>query len=71
MLKFTTISDASSLIVAQSGSSVSTYTLENLELEYETIHNPDIASEVSGAYSTGMSLSYEHATPMKTVEWDK
>ena len=45
--------------------------LENLELEYETIANQDMASEVCGVYSAGRSLSYEHATLMKTSEWDK
>ena len=40
-------------------------------MEYETIENAEIATEVSGAYGTGRSLSYEHATLMKTVEWDE
>lgn len=61
---------AASILFAQSGQTVGTYTLENLELGYETIDNADIASEVSGAYGTGSSISYEHATRMKTVEWD-
>ena len=58
-------------MVAQSGSSVGTYTPENVELEYENNQSPDITSEVLQAYSTGRSLSYEHATLMKTVEGDK
>ena len=66
-----TLPTAASIMTAQGGSSVGTYTLENLELEYESIQNSDIAVEVTGNYSTGRSLSYEHATLMKTVEWDK
>ena len=58
-------------MVAQSRSSVGTYTPENYELEYETIQIPDNTSEVLQAYSTGRSLSFEHATLMKTVVWDK
>ena len=42
-----------------------------IELEYETIQNQDIATEVSQGYSVGRSLSYEHTTLMKTVEWEK
>lgn len=39
-------------MVAQSGSSVGTYSVENLELEYETIENEGVASEVTSSYST-------------------
>ena len=66
-----TLPSASSIMTAQGGGSVDTYALENLELEYETILNTDLALEVSGVYSAGRSLSYEHATLMKTSEWDK
>lgn len=55
----------------QNRSTVCTYTLENLELEYKTIQNLDIAPEASGLFGSGRSLSYEHATLMKTVDWDK
>ena len=58
-------------MVAQSGSTVGTYSLENLELEYEMIVNDGVASEVSSSYSTGRSLAYEHRTLMKTTVWDK
>ena len=58
-------------MVAQSGQSVGGYALENLELEYETIENGDLVSDVLSNYSTGRSLSYNHVTLMKTVEWDK
>ena len=60
-----------SILVPQSRSSVGTYTPENFELEYETIQSPDNTSEVLQAYSTGRSLSYQHATLTKTVVWGK
>ena len=66
-----TLPNAASIMTAQGGSAVGGYVLENLELEYETIANQDMASEVSGVYSAGRSLSYEHATLMKTSECDK
>ena len=62
---------ASDIMVAQSGESVAGYTLENLELEYETIENLDLANEILTKYSTGRSLSYNYVTLMKTVEWNK
>ena len=58
-------------MVAQGGSSVGTYSLENLELQYETIDSIDITTEVTSSYSTGRSLAFEHCTPMKTTVWDK
>ena len=71
-LKFIiTLPKASDIMAAQSGESVGGYTLENLELEYETVENQDIATEVMSGYETGRSLSYEHVTLMKTTEWNK
>lgn len=66
-----TFPKASDIMVAQSGSAVAGYTLENLELEYETIESQEVTDEVSSLYTSGRSLSYEHVTLMKTVEWDK
>ena len=66
-----TLPKASEIMVAQSGESVAGYSLENLELEYETIENLDLAEKVLENYSTGRSLSFNHVTLMKTVEWDK
>ena len=61
-----TLPKASDFMVAQSGESVVGYTLENLELEYETVENQELASYVISGYESGRSLSYEHATLMKT-----
>ena len=59
------------LMIAQSGETVAGHTLENLVLEYETIDNPDLADRVSTPYSSGRSLSSEHVTSVKALEWSK
>ena len=51
-----TLPKAMDIMVAQSGSTVGTYSLENIELEYETIENESVASVVSSSYSTSRSL---------------
>ena len=62
---------ASDIMKAQSGSNVGGYSLENIELEYETIENQELTDEVVSGYEVGRSLSFEHVTMMKTTEWDK
>ena len=47
------------------------YSLENIELEYETIENQELANEATEIYETGKSLDFDHVTLMKTTEWDK
>ena len=64
-----TLPAASEILIAQSGETLGSYSLTNIELEYETIDNPDLANEISSLYSTGRSLSYEHVTMMKAVNW--
>ena len=41
-----TLPKSSEIMVAQSGENVGNYTLENLELEYETIENLDLTNDV-------------------------
>jgi hypothetical protein len=66
-----TLPEADEIMTAQGGQKVEGYKLENLELEYETIENDVLASEVSSMYTTGRSLSYKHVTLMRTSNWDK
>jgi hypothetical protein len=66
-----TLPEADEIMTAQGGQKVEGYKLENLELEYETIENDVLASEVSSMYTTGRSLSYKHVTLMQTSNWDK
>ena len=51
-----TLPKATDIMVVQGRSTVGTYSLENLELEYETIENESVASVVSSSYSTSRSL---------------
>lgn len=66
-----TLPSAADIMKAQSGSAVEGYSLENIELEYETIENQELTDEVIAGYDVGRSLSYDHVTLMKTTEWDK
>ena len=66
-----TLPSAADILKAQSGSAVEGYSLENIELEYETIENQELTDEVIAGYDVGRSLSYDHVTLMKTTEWDK
>ncbi|CAB4008212.1 Hypothetical predicted protein [Paramuricea clavata] len=56
---------------AQSGESVEGYTLENIELEYESIENNNLARKSENLYGAERELSFEHTTLMKKTEWDK
>ena len=62
-----TLPSSSEVLIAQGGETLGAYSLENIQLEYETIDNPDLASQVTSLYSTGRSLSYQHVTLMKTI----
>ena len=66
-----TLPPSDEIMTAQRGENKGNYKLDNLELEYETIENDSLASEVSGLYSSGRSLSYKHVTLMRTSNWDK
>ena len=60
---------SSEILVAQNRQTLEEYTLENLQLEYETIENKTIADEVPSLYSIGRSLSFEHITLFKMEPW--
>ena len=66
-----TLPSASDIMKAQAGEAVAGYSLENIELEYETIENQDLANHTTEGYEIGRSLSFEHVTLMKRTEWDK
>ena len=42
-----TLPSAANIMVEESGETASTYAPENMELEYETIQNAELASDVS------------------------
>ena len=66
-----TLPTAAEIMNAQGGESVEGYTLENIELEYESIDNIDLARKAEGLYGSERELSFEHATLMKKTEWSK
>ncbi|CAB4003407.1 Hypothetical predicted protein [Paramuricea clavata] len=66
-----TLPQASEIMNAQSGENVEGYSLENLELEYESIENVNLARKSENLYGAERELSFEHATLMKKTEWDK
>ncbi len=63
-----TLPSAESIISAQTGENVDGYTLENLELEYETIDSQELAQESSNKYDLGRSLVYQHITSSQDSE---
>ena len=62
---------ADTIMNAQSGQTISGYTLESLALEYETLENPELAEQALSGYEIGRSLSYEHVTLLRKTEWSK
>ena len=66
-----TLPTAAEIMNAQGEESVGGYTLENIELEYESIDNIDLARKAEGLYGSERELSFEHATLMKKTEWSK
>jgi hypothetical protein len=66
-----TLPAADEIMNAQGGENVEGYTLENIELEYESIDNIGLARKVESQYNVGRKLSIEHAILMKKTEWSK
>jgi hypothetical protein len=63
-----TLPAADEIMNAQDGEKVEGYTLENIELEYESIDNIGLARKVD---NVGCKLSFEHVILMKKTEWSK
>ena len=66
-----TLPSAESIMKAQGGETIGGYTLENLELEYETIDSQELAQDSTARYENGRSLVYDHVTHVKTINWGK
>ena len=62
---------SSEVLVKQTGEGAINYSLKNLELEYETIINDVLASQITSMFSTGKSLIYEHVIMFKQISWPK
>ena len=46
------------------------YEINNLKLEYEVIHNKELADEAKSNYLNGKRYMYEHVTHHKTISFD-
>jgi hypothetical protein len=56
---------------AQGAERLERYTLENIELENESIDNIGLARKVESQYNVGRKLYFEHVILMKKTEWSK
>ena len=66
-----TLPPTNEIMEAQSGQKVQAYTLQNIELEYETIDNSQIAADITKRFMDARLLSFQHVTMLKSIEWDK
>ncbi|CAB4024906.1 Hypothetical predicted protein [Paramuricea clavata] len=66
-----TLPEADEIMSAQSEESVEGYTVENIELEYESIDNIELARKAENLYGSDRDLSFEHAILMKKTEWSR
>ena len=58
-------------VVKGSDASKLAYELTNIQLEYEVIHNKNLADEAESNYKNGKRLMYEHVTHHKTISFSK
>ena len=58
-------------VVKGSDASKLAYELTNIQLEYEVIHNKNLADEAESNYKNGKRLMYEHVTHHKTFPFSK
>ena len=56
-----TLPESDEIMSAQGGEDVEGYTLENIELEYESIDNIDLERKAENLYGAERELSFEHA----------
>ena len=58
-------------MVAQTGQSVGSYKLTDMNLEFETIEGEDLANSVKEGFNIGRQLWYDYTTLLKTLAWSK
>ena len=63
--------EASKIMVAQTGQSVGSYKLTDMNLEFETIEGEELARSVKEAFNIGRQLWYDYTTLLKTLAWGK
>ena len=57
-----TLLSSSSVLLTQTGKASTNYTIENLELEHETITNDQLTDQVTTTFSVGRSIPCKHIT---------
>ena len=65
------LSEASKIMVAQTGQSVGSYKLTDMNLEFETIEGKELANSVKEGFNIGRQLWYDYTTLLKTLECGK
>ena len=63
--------EASKIMVAQTGQSVGSYKLTDMNLEFETIEDEEFANIVIKEFTIGRNLFFDYTTLLKTLEWKK
>ena len=63
--------EASKVMVAQTGQSVGSYKLTDMNLEFETIEGEELANSLKEGFNIGRQLWYDYTTLLKTLEWRK
>ena len=63
--------ETSKVMVAQTGQSVGSYKLTDMNLEFETIECEDLTNSVKEGFIIGRHLWYDYTTLLKTLEWRK
>ena len=66
-----TLPTSNDLLLTQANQAAGTYLLKNLELEYKTITNDQLAEEISSCFSAGKSIPYENVTIFQKISWPK
>ena len=66
-----TLPASNDVLIAQANQAAAEYSLENLQLEYETIMNKDVSYEITTNFSIGKSIPYEHVTMFHKLSWAK
>ena len=66
-----TLPASSTMLSTQANHAAANYSLENLELEYETITNPELARDITNMFSSSVSIPLEHVTMFRKISWAK
>ena len=63
--------EASKIMVAQTGQSVGSYKLTDMNLEFETIEGEDLANSIIEEFKIGRNLFFDYTTLLKPLKWRK